>query len=258
MDRITHLDDWAALTDAAPLPQHWAYGLAMQRLGAGVSRFVLSGQPVQTLERPGVRLIHRLPPDMALSPLARHAGLTVVSTAATGNRLIPLITARRHALWDVTAIEPTLLARMRPTWRHALEKASSPVRADKQALEAILHHAQVQGRARGYRNLPPDFVRHWPGGVLVLATGAPLTAGAVFLLHGPNATYHAAWSSPEGLATGAPRAILWRAAQTFAARGIRSIDLGAFDAANPGLARFKLGTGARRENLGPTSLLLPF
>ncbi|WP_435258908.1 hypothetical protein ACSBLW_03810 [Thioclava sp. FR2] len=92
----------------------------------------------------------------------------------------------------------------------------------------------------------------------MLATGRPLTAGAVFLLHGPNATYHAAWSSPEGLATGAPRAILWSAAQILSGKGIRSIDLGAFDAAKPGLARFKLGTGARRENLGPTSLLPPF
>ncbi|WP_435258907.1 hypothetical protein ACSBLW_03805 [Thioclava sp. FR2] len=118
------------MTDGAPFPQHWAYSVAMERMGAEVSRLLLAGRPVQALERPGLRLIHRLPPDLSLCSLARHAGLTVISTTSSRTRLIPLITARHHAIWDIDAPLPTLLARMRQTWRQALEKAVSPVRVD--------------------------------------------------------------------------------------------------------------------------------
>lgn len=258
MELITHPDDWKDLTHTAPVPQHWAYGHAMERLGVTVLRGCQGGIPVQVLQRPGLRLIHRAPPQVSLSPLARHPGATVVSTPKASRRLIPLITARTHAIWSIAEPPDDLLAQMRPTWRHALQKARAEVRENRPALAEVLAKSQAQGRARGYRALPSDFVTHWPGGLLVLTCGAPLVAGAVFLLHGPQASYHAAWSSPMGHALGAPRALLWSAAVLLAAQGVRSIDLGAFDAGHPGLARFKLGTGAKAENLGPTSLCLPF
>ncbi|MEF3047680.1 GNAT family N-acetyltransferase [Pseudotabrizicola sp. L79] len=257
MDHITHPDDWQALTDAAPLPQHWAYGVVMERLGARVLRLAQNGRPVQILARPGIRLIHRADPALRLGPLARHPGLTLASTLATGAGLIPLITPRTHAVWTIAAPSPQLHAALRPTWRHALNRATARVVADAGAMPQILAQAAAQGRARGYRPLPPEFAQHWPGGVLVLRVGKPLLAGAVFLLHGASASYHAAWSGPRGLEQGAPRALLWQAAQRLAARGITQIDLGAYDAASPGLAHFKLGTGATAVSLGATSLVLP-
>jgi hypothetical protein len=51
--------------------------------------------------------------------------------------------------------------------------------------------------------------------------------------------------------------MLWHAALLLRGRGVTRIDLGPVDAGNPGLAGFKLGTGARLVNLGPTGLVLP-
>ena len=50
----------------------------------------------------------------------------------------------------------------------------------------------------------------------------------------------------------------WQAAQALRAEGVRWLDLGSVDnEAAPGLARFKLGTGARLCRLGATCLVLP-
>jgi hypothetical protein len=52
--------------------------------------------------------------------------------------------------------------------------------------------------------------------------------------------------------------MLARAAEALAAEGLRWLDLGTVDTeAAPGLARFKLGTGARLRRLGATCLVLP-
>lgn len=51
--------------------------------------------------------------------------------------------------------------------------------------------------------------------------------------------------------------MLWQAALVLRGQGVQRLDLGAVDATNPGLARFKLGTGARLVSLGPSSLVLP-
>ena len=49
--------------------------------------------------------------------------------------------------------------------------------------------------------------------------------------------------------------LLARAAKWFAGRGVRGLDLGTIDTVNaPGLARFKLGVGARAKKLGGTWL----
>ncbi|MGL4236328.1 hypothetical protein [Tabrizicola sp.] len=52
--------------------------------------------------------------------------------------------------------------------------------------------------------------------------------------------------------------MLTRAAEALAAEGVRWLDLGSVDTeAAPGLARFKLGTGAGLRRLGATMLVLP-
>ena len=65
------------------------------------------------------------------------------------------------------------------------------------------------------------------------------------------------WADPAARAGFAHGPMLWQAALELRARGVRWIDLGAVDAANPGLARFKLGTGAALRALGPTCWVLP-
>jgi hypothetical protein len=260
MNRLSHSPDWQAMTDAAPLPQHWAYGLTMERLGARVGRCLLQGRPVQFVERSGVRLVHRAPAEMGLAPLARHGGITLAVTQARGLGMVPLITPRFHAEWVLDAPLASLRAAMRPTWRRALNQAGARMAEDPGALSAVLAAAAGVMQARGVKALPPGFAKAWAGGALVLRAGpaARMTGGAVFLIHGQGATYHAAWASDRGRAEGAPRALLWQAALILRARGVTRLDLGAFDAASPGLARFKLGSGAQAVSLGSTSLVLPF
>lgn len=260
MNRLSHSPDWQALTDAAPLPQHWAYGQTMERLGARVGRCLLQGRAVQFVERRGLRLVHRAPADLGLAPLARHGGITLAITQARGPGMVPLITPRFHAEWLLDAPLPALRAAMRPTWRRALDQAGARVVEDPGALSAVLAAASGVMKGRGVKALPPAFANAWAGGVLVLRAGpsARMTGGAVFLIHGQGATYHAAWASDRGRAEGAPRALLWQAALILRARGVTRLDLGAFDAGSPGLAGFKLGSGAMPVSLGPTALVLPF
>ena len=52
--------------------------------------------------------------------------------------------------------------------------------------------------------------------------------------------------------------MLARAAEALRAEGVAWLDLGSVDTeAAPGLARFKLGTGAELRRLGATCLVLP-
>ncbi|PIE09911.1 MAG: GNAT family N-acetyltransferase [Rhodobacterales bacterium] len=78
-------------------------------------------------------------------------------------------------------------------------------------------------------------------------------AGIMVLHHGHSATYHLAWSGPEGRRCHAHRRLLALAADWLAARGVKRLDLGTIDTDNaPGLARFKLTMGARAVPLAGT------
>lgn len=257
METGAHSLDWQARTEFAPLSQHWAYGLTMERLGARVRRFVVDDHSVQTVERRGVRLIHQAPIGVDLAPLGRFPGVVLAVSLNRGRGCIPLLTERFNAVWQIDRSKGALLAAMRPTWRHALQHASADAIEDPSALQIILAAATRTMAARGVRGLLPSFAERWAGQSLVLRTGARPDAGAVFLIHGDCATYHAAWAGPQGRASGASRALLWKGAELLWNRGVRRIDLGAVDASNPGLAHFKLGTGAGLVSLGPLSLVLP-
>jgi lipid II:glycine glycyltransferase (peptidoglycan interpeptide bridge formation enzyme) len=77
----------------------------------------------------------------------------------------------------------------------------------------------------------------------------------LFLRHGTTATYHIGWTSRDGRAASAHNLILWDACARLAARGVRQLDLGIIDTETaPGLARFKLGTGAQPVRTGGTWL----
>jgi lipid II:glycine glycyltransferase (peptidoglycan interpeptide bridge formation enzyme) len=113
---------------------------------------------------------------------------------------------------------------------------------------------------RGYRALPADFVAAWPGEKLVLEwrSGGAMQAGMLFLRHGAWASYHSGWASDEGRAAFAHGPMLMTAAAMLAERGVTTLDLGTVDAeAAPGLAHFKIGTGAVVRPLGATVWVLP-
>lgn len=263
---ITSESDWRLPWPLA-LQQCWAYGQAMARLGARVQHVLLrqGGQVIaaaQMLERRGLRVINR-PAGQAgplLRRLARFPGLTLC-TGAVGHGFMPLVTPRFHAEWDLRPDPADLRAGLQGKWRNRLRRGETlPIREGPAGVMMDLAaRCDTLARQRGFRALPPGFLAGWEGGRLVLhwSPGGRLAAGIVVLIHGQCATYHCGWTSAEGRAAQANAAILWHAALVLRGQGVQRLDLGAVDASNPGLARFKLGTGARLVSLGPSSLVLP-
>lgn len=102
---------------------------------------------------------------------------------------------------------------------------------------------------------------HASGGavrVFVARAGGTRLAAMLFLLHGRVATYQIGWAGPEGRRAAAHPLCMWRAVEHLKAEGIERIDLGTVNTEDaPGLARFKIGTGATVRPLGATYLVPP-
>ncbi len=275
---------WSALLDRAdqvPLQQSWDYGTAMAALGATARRAVIldGGRQIacaQMLERGGIRLISRGPLFLqpsrpcqqrrVLRRLARCARLTLATPerAAPGFGLIPLITPRHHALWDLTPSADALRAGLSGKWRSSLAQAERRglriMPGDGGTLDALLRAEGRQRAERRYRALPPAFARLWAGErhLFQWRHAGQMQAAMLFLRHGPSATYHLGWTGDEGRRVFAHGPMLWQAALTLKAAGVRTLDLGDVNGHDaPGLAHFKLGTGAAAVPLGATCLILP-
>ncbi|MDO9499733.1 GNAT family N-acetyltransferase, partial [Falsiroseomonas sp.] len=101
--------------------------------------------------------------------------------------------------------------------------------------------------------LPEQALRLWQW-----RQGGRARAMMCFVRHGDWATYHLGHADAAARAAGAHRVLLWQAALALRAEGVRVLDLGDINTEDaPGLARFKLGTGAELHQLGPTALVLP-
>ena len=154
-------------------------------------------------------------------------------------------------------------------WRNRLKRAEAsdlnvtarPLLLPQDA--PLLAQETAQRRRRGYAALPHAFTEKWtklaPDSTLLLTArenGTPV-GFMLMLLHAPVATYHIGWSGPRGRALNVHNLLLWRASQDLAARGYTRLDLGRTDTARtPGIARFKMGTGAAPRAVGPTTLCL--
>ncbi len=283
--------EWEALADRAraPMAQRWNYGAAHVALGGAVARAVVhaKGRPVALAQllvrrlRPGLRLALASNGPLWLAPCDQGRVLRLI------RRSLPL-PAPRLCLFTLPAPgrPRRTLALMRPAttarralpvareelhgkWRNALkkgEKSGLELRHETcsaAGLRALLRDDLRQQHARGYRALPGEFSLAWqriaPGDLRLFSArkGADIHAQALVLRHGNTASYHLARSSAAGRASGAARLVLWHAFAELALMGVGEIDLGLLDTENaPGLARFKLGTGARAVRLGPTLLSL--
>lgn len=285
MNRLT----WEHHCDAAqaPLQQRWAYGETVLRLGGQVSRLSLhdGSQTValaQVLRRRigfSAALITRGP--VWLVPNAqstRAAGLRAFKTALRkrGVRLV-LLTSESDddgrpgtaimtpATIAELALTSDMRADLRGKWRNRLVKAEAnriPIalhrkRSPEHDWLFVKEFAQQQHRR--YRNLPRRFTEAWLANAqaasLTITTKRRPQAGMMFLRHGTTATYHLGWTSAEARKSSVHTLMLWRAMESFHEEGVRKLDLGLLDTVRaPGLARFKLGTGAKPRRLGPTCL----
>lgn len=264
--------------DAPAFPQSRPYEAAARACGADVRRLELDCGTGLVLSRGPVRLLSRGPvwqadatdhdKRRALRRLACWPGLTIVTLPAplAGCGLIPLVTPLHHAIWSLSA---DLRAGMQGKWRNRLaaaERAGVRVRQVRGAeigsgWQALLAMEASQRKTRRYRAHPKAFSEALPQPSLRLwdwRWGGAMGAAMGFVVHGDTATYHLGWAGPEARARGVHGVMLTRAAEALWAEGIRRLDLGSVNSEDaPGLAHFKLGTGARLVPLGATCLVLP-
>lgn len=257
-----------------PFQQSAAYRAAAEACGARVRELDLGCGTALAVERGGMRLVSRGPvwdedvtegeQRQALRRLARWPGLTLVTPEApvAGFGLIPLVTPMHHAIWD---LGPDLRAGMARNWRGHLAKAERSglriKRGDRRALEALIRAEAAQRVTRRYQALPQAFSLALPEAALRIwewRQGGEMQAAMCFVVHGRSANYHLSWGSEMARAAGVHGLMLARAAEALRAERVRWLDLGSVDSERaPGLALFKLGTGALLRRLGATCLVLP-
>ncbi|MDO9638690.1 MAG: GNAT family N-acetyltransferase [Pseudotabrizicola sp.] len=274
--------DCEEFSPTGPLQQSAAYAAAVRACGGRVARAELraDGQVlarVQVMRRAGLAVALRGPvwaqrvePALhrrALRRLARLAAALIVlpEQDVHGLGIIPLMTPRHVALWDLRPTPQDLRAGMAGKWRNALGAAElrgvQAAAAPHSALPALIAAEGAQRQARGYRALPGAFTQALPPEAVRLwqwRQGGRARAMMCFVRHGDWATYHLGHADSAARAAGAHRVLLWQAALALRAEGVTVLDLGDINTEDaPGLARFKLGTGAALHRLGPTCLVLP-
>lgn len=256
-----------------PLQQSAPYATAVRACGGRVVQCDLGIGRALIVQRGRLRLISRGPvwddsttPDQrraALRRLARWTGLTVATPQDDlhGFGLVPLITPVHHALWDLAG---DVRGQMRGKWRNRLtvaKRAGQVVRSGGTAeLAFLVDAAAAQGRLRRYRAHSAAFTHGLPAASLrcwVWHDGDSIGAAMAFVRHDTSASYHLGWAGDAARAAGIHNLMLWHAARALAAEGVRWLDLGLVSDANPGLAHFKLGTGATVRKSGHTLLVMP-
>ncbi|MEL7100532.1 MAG: GNAT family N-acetyltransferase [Pseudomonadota bacterium] len=258
-----------------PLQQSPEYVAALERLGA--PPLVLPCGDVALVRKFGLTTVAMLPrarPE-ALTALRARRGWArrpvILSPDAPGlGRGVPLISPASIAEIDLSVGTAALHAGLKAKWRNRLRRAEeADLRIGRRDLtdrpDQWLFEAEAKTRAaRRYRTWPfaltLAYARANPGRAplfTAIHAGRPVAA-MLFLRHGSNATYHMGQTSAEGRARHAHTALLWAAMRWFADRGVDTLDLGTVDTESAlGLARFKLGTGARVRRLGGTWLDAP-
>ncbi|MDA7428510.1 GNAT family N-acetyltransferase [Primorskyibacter aestuariivivens] len=272
-----HAPSLAAL-QTAPLQQHPAFGAALTHLGRPPIRVYLPmlSEEIQVLRRRfgplRLGLISRGrigPPHLERLRRETDCQLLLLNAETAGQYPGWRIRSAAHvAELALDAPASELRARMAQKWRNRLNKAADQgLKVSQTALPAdpghwLLRIDRAQQVVKRYRGYPPGFTAAFAAANRGQARlfelrrwGEPIAA-MLFLCHGAVATYHIGWSGPEGRAASAHHLALWEAMIQLQARGITRIDLGQVDTETaPGLARFKLGSGALCRPLGGTWLV---
>jgi lipid II:glycine glycyltransferase (peptidoglycan interpeptide bridge formation enzyme) len=162
-------------------------------------------------------------------------------------------------LLDLTPDEDVLAKGLHGKWRNRLkasEKAEMTItpmskRPDKYAW--LLDKEGDQQKLLRYRSKDAAITRHYQsvlgkGSILAFEAkeGAERIGGMLFLRHGDDATYHIGWASDKGKDLNVHNRLLWHAIKALKKAGVRTLDLGGVNTDyNPGIARFKIGTGGK-------------
>lgn len=210
------------------------------------------------------------------APLPRRAALLVMpadtDAAPFAELRSPRVVSSYHtALLDISADLAAVRAGFRGKWRNRLaaaERSDLSIRTlprDPNAWLWLLEKEQAQRKRARYTGMPVEMIpafQQEAGARSVMVLAAELdgvaVAGCLFLRHGASATYHIGWSGPDGKEHSAHNLLLWNAIEKLHEQGVRTLDLGGLVGdASAGLARFKLGTGAKPLSQAGTFLLRP-
>ena len=262
-----------------PLTQSEAFERTCQALNLPVKRFETQDGTclVQSRKLPVIGQFHLLSrgptarTEEGVSTLLREvrrtlSGPLVVNVPSAAGKLGGLQIARgaELALIDL-ADEDTMRARLHQKWRNQLKKAErAPITMIDQPLEATRHKwfleaEAAQQRSRKYRSYPAGFLLAYAKAnqgqarlYTALENGEPIAA-MLLLKHGRAATYQAGVTTDLGRKYCAHNGLLWKIMSDLGRRGFATLDLGRSDL-NPGLRRFKTGSGARIQQLGGSML----
>lgn len=264
---------------ALPLQQHPHFAAALTRLGRTVQFANVAGAaPVLTVRQWGQSITSRGPiwHEDRCSDSLRKAGLRLINADTPNDALLHgagfrrLMTNTHMAKLDLQTPLDERRRAMKPKWRNAWRSAQNAALTVYEVQYNTHEHAWVlqadlaQQRAKRFRGLPHTLIDAFAAGqpksvrVLICCTNNSPIAAMLFLLHAPVVTYHIGWTSLQGRKLHAHHRMIMEAAERFAQRGYYRMDLGAVDTDRvPGLARFKIGTGAQVRPLGGTWLRLP-
>jgi len=264
---------------ALPLQQHPHFAAALAQMGRPVSFVDVEGAaPVLAVRQFGQLMASRGPiwHGPSHSAALRRAAFRMINTDAPDDTLMRaaglrcVMTPAHVAELDLLATPEARQQAMTPKWRRAWQAAqSAPLKISEHAYNAqthawILTADLAQQRRKGFRGLPFSLIDAYtavrPSSVRVMVAMEEETpiAAMLFLLHLPVATYHIGWTSARGRAACAHHRMIVIASDLLANRGYRRLDLGMVDTdTTPGLARFKIGTGAQVRPLGGTWVRLP-
>ncbi len=249
----------------APLQQSTEFARALRAYGADL----VSTRPVVLQRRVGpwarIGFASRVrAADLIARPFIVNAeDDTPAQWRALGYRQV--LTPAHVAEWSLAG---DLRAGLHGKWRNRLVRAeASGLRLRTAIWDGTPHPlfplAEALARARRFRPYPTALLAAYavqnPGCALLVEArhkGA-LAAACLILRHGRTASYQTAWASPAHSHRQAARLVLYSAARTLQEAGVMRLDLGMVETDQaPGLARFKLGTGARLRPLGGTWMRL--
>jgi len=232
----------------------WAHGVSPAQQREAVNMVIRSlplGRPRLALFSPAQDLQAGLPPERSPGQPLEHA---------LSHRM-RLATGRSTVLLNLMRPEDERRAALEQRWRNRLNAAErSPLKvrvcgSKVSDYEWLVQAEAAQRKVRGYLSLPAGFIQafqqaHQKPSLALLTLAAELQnhrcAGMLFMVHGSSATYHLGWADDVGREHSAHNLLLWQACRLLAQRGVRQLDLGGVNTErNPGLARFKLGSGGR-------------
>ncbi|WP_247225735.1 GNAT family N-acetyltransferase [Yoonia sp. F2084L] len=261
-----------------PLQQHPYFAAALTRLGRTVRFMPVDGAaPVLSVRQFGQWITSRGPVWQGgrNADALRCTGLRFINADIPDDALLRaagyrrLMTNAHVAELDLSGTREDRQKAMQPKWRNAWrvgQKARVTLKDERYCAtthEWLLKADLAQQRAKRFRGLPHALIGAYaatsPKSVRVLTAhdGKDPIAGMLFLLHSPVATYHIGWTNARGRVLCAHHHMIVDAADRLAQLGFTRLDLGLVDTESaPGLARFKIGTGADVRPLGGTWLRL--